>query len=472
MQQQTNTLIKNTLIYSVGNFGSRFLAFLLIPIYSYFLTKSELGYFDLVVVTTGLIAPFISLHLSESAYRWLLELQAPNNRMASRIVTSSLSVIILNTVVCVAGFVVYYLFRPFQHPLPLLLFWVSHCLLPFFLQFVRGLRQNKLYAICGILNALILFISNLILLVVLKMGVQALLISAALANFITIAVILIKTGIFQMIARRYFSPALVRRFVRYSLPLLPNVISWWMIDSANRYLILHYLGPDSNGIYALAARFPTLLVVVNSIFYMSWQESAITEYKNADRDAFYSRIFHRFFILEMSAVLFLIAISRVLVTNVVNPDFAEAWQYTPLLFLSVAFSAFSAFWGTGYLSSKQTMGAFTTTIFGAMVNIILSLILIPRIGLFGAVIGSTSGFLALWLLRIFTTRKYFHIHIPAKTVVLYAALSLLFLFLQFRISSTIGTIIMITAAGGIFLLANRSLMLQVISRIKTYIRKR
>jgi len=469
--QQTKTLVKNTLIYSIGSFGSKFLTFLLIPVYSYFLTRAELGYFDLVVVTTTLVVPFISLQLSESAYRWLLELRTADVRATGRIITNSLLVIAVNLVVCILGCYLYYRLRPFPNAVLLTLFCASHCFLPYFLQLARGLQMNKLYALCGILNALILFISNVILLGVFRLGITALLVSVIAANCITIAVIVVRTGVLRMVTYRYLSPLLMRKFVRYSLPLIPNVVSWWLIDSANRYLILHYLGQDANGIYAMANRFPTLLVVVNSIFYLSWQESAILEYGSAERDAFYTRIFRRFFILEMSAVLFFIAASRPLVTGIVDTKFAEAWQYIPLLFLAVAFSSFSAFWGTGYLSSRNTKGAFTTSVFGAVVNIAISVALIPVFGLYGAALGTAAGFLATWLIRIVGTRKYFHIRLPVKEMLVFFALSLVFLALQFYISHIAGTLLMTAAAAVIAVAANRGLLVHhLLPQVRKYLK--
>src|SRR5690606_3136069 len=68
-----DTLLKNVLIFSIGNLGSRFLVFFLVPLFSYYLSPSEMGFYDLVVITIGLIVPLATIQLSDSIYRWLLD---------------------------------------------------------------------------------------------------------------------------------------------------------------------------------------------------------------------------------------------------------------------------------------------------------------------------------------------------------------------------------------------------------------
>src|SRR5690606_16560100 len=68
-----DNLLKNVLIFSIGNLGSRFLVFFLVPLFSYYLSPSEMGFYDLVIVTIGLLVPLATIQLSDSIYRWLLD---------------------------------------------------------------------------------------------------------------------------------------------------------------------------------------------------------------------------------------------------------------------------------------------------------------------------------------------------------------------------------------------------------------
>src|SRR4051812_6767695 len=92
---QSRRLVESTIIYTIGNLGSKILAFLLIPLYTYYLTKAQLGYFDLVVVTVTLFVPFVTLQLSDSIYRWLLEGESDHD-LHSRVITNSLFAVTVN----------------------------------------------------------------------------------------------------------------------------------------------------------------------------------------------------------------------------------------------------------------------------------------------------------------------------------------------------------------------------------------
>lgn len=65
-------LIRNTIIYAIGNLGSKLLTFLLLPIYTAYLLESEYGSFDLIVNTVSLILPIITFQVTDGIYRFIL----------------------------------------------------------------------------------------------------------------------------------------------------------------------------------------------------------------------------------------------------------------------------------------------------------------------------------------------------------------------------------------------------------------
>ncbi len=49
-----------------------------------------------------------------------------------------------------------------------------------------------------------------------------------------------------------------RYFLSNSLPFIPNVLSFWLMNGANRWILLNYSGIDEVGIYSAAARVTTV----------------------------------------------------------------------------------------------------------------------------------------------------------------------------------------------------------------------
>ncbi|MCC2600003.1 lipopolysaccharide biosynthesis protein [Sphingobacterium sp. FBM7-1] len=461
-------LLKNVLIFSIGNFGSRFLVFLLVPLFSFYLSTPEMGFYDMVVVTVGLIVPVASLQLAESIYRWLLDVE--DEKLKVIVSTSLLSLSCAIFVVLVLYLIGTYFF-PLEYRGIIGFYFIVMCLYPFCLAIARGMKKNKLYALSGIVNSAVLVIVNWVLLAVYSFGVESLFIANILANIVSILMIIYGTRLWRYISALDFSKPLLSEFISYSLPLIPNAVSWWFINSANRYIILFFLGQSSNGIYALSSRLAMALYAVNSIFNLAWQESAITEFNKEHRDKLYSETFNRYFILEMTLIILLIPLSKIYVLNFVAEAYIDSWKYIPILFIGVAFATFSTFFATGYMSAKKTMGAFSTTIIGAIVNIVAAWLLVPKIGLQGASIGLAIGFVVTWSLRVWQTQKFFKITFDKSKMIWITILTAFALYLVFVLDNLWGLIMFSISSSLVFVFMNKPLIKSILLKIRGGMRK-
>ena len=69
---QSRKLIKNTLVYAIGNIGSKVLAYVMVLVYSHFITADDLGYYDLILTTIAMIQPIIIFQISDGVYRFVI----------------------------------------------------------------------------------------------------------------------------------------------------------------------------------------------------------------------------------------------------------------------------------------------------------------------------------------------------------------------------------------------------------------
>ena len=83
----------------------------------------------------------------------------------------------------------------------------------------------------------------------------------------------------------------------YSIPLIPNSISWFLINIANKYIILSKLGISDNGIYALSTRFPTIIGVISSVFILAWQDFIINNEPSKEYFEFAKKTLNQFIYL-------------------------------------------------------------------------------------------------------------------------------------------------------------------------------
>jgi O-antigen/teichoic acid export membrane protein len=449
------TLIKNTIIYAVGNFGSKILSFLLLPFYTYYLSTDDYGYFDLITTTISLLTPIITFQIYDGLYRYLLDSESDTE--SSNIISNSFFITVRNLAIFSIGYLIFIQFKSFRYEYLILLQIDFSILSGLWAQIARGLRKNVEYSVSGILSTIVILSSNILFITVMNLRVGSLIISNVLSSLVIIFYLNRQLKIYKYIRFKLNNKIVKNKLIAFSIPLIPNVISWWFMNVSDRYFLAFYKGVEANGIYAISNKFPAILIMLNSIFYLAWQESAITEYDSKDRNAFYTKMFNVLMSLEFTAVIGLLAFTKFIMNFMVNAKFESAWMFVPFLYMGTVFNSFSSFYGTGYLSSKDTIGAFYTSVIGGIANIIINIALIPVIGIQGASLSTMIAFLVMWLTRLWQTRKYFKIDIDLKKLIILSGISVVFIFTYYSINKVIEIAMMILSVI-IFFTFNKDLV--------------
>ena len=76
---RTKNLVKETAWFAIGNFGSKILSLLLVPLYTNILTKGEYGSVDILNTTISLAIPLLTLSLQDAAFRYALDRRQKTN---------------------------------------------------------------------------------------------------------------------------------------------------------------------------------------------------------------------------------------------------------------------------------------------------------------------------------------------------------------------------------------------------------
>lgn len=418
-------LLKNTAIYLAGNITSKILGFLMLPIYTHYLSQSELGSFDIIFSTASIFIPIITICTINSIFRFLLGVN--DEKEVNTILTNGITIIILGILFSFIPFLIYINIFNSKNALLILFFIIATILNNTWQQIARALNYNITYAVSGVLFSIILMVSSVLLILFFHMGIEALLISYSVSPLIAFIYIECKVNTFKRIKYFYIDINVIRKMLKYSLPLLPTDINWWVMSTVNKYIILFFLGVDSNGILTVASKFPSLMSMLNNLFNTAWTESAIIEYESIDKDKFYTNIFNKYLRIQFTILLLLLPVIKYIMLFIVDSSFYSAWIYVPYLLLGTVFASFANFYGTGYLSSKDTKGTFSTTIIATVVNIFLNLVLIKVLGLLSATIANCVSYFILWIIRIYHLRKYFKIHLEKKIVLICFFLTIVFI---------------------------------------------
>ena len=391
--------INKLFYYAVGTFGSKVIYFLLVPFYSFFLSKSDLGFYDIILASLTILTPIITIQVSDAVYR---ELHDPTKQSlkSAKAFSSGLSVIFFGLLIFV--FIAFIFNNLFANKIffELVLIQSSFTLYIFFQQSLRGLSLNKEYALMGTMNAFLLILFSIILIYFSTIELRNIILAIACAQLISIIFAIYKINFFKLFEIKNISKAKVYELINYSFPLLPNTLSWWLIDLGSRYIILLFIGIEENGLYAVAARYAGIIALVNSIFILSWQDYVINSKSKISLNTNYFSSYLNFFIaFQIGLVILLTSFSNELIYFTTPADFHNAAKYLPILLISSAFASFCGFYGAFYLKEKRTKKIFTTTLIGSIINIAFCIALINYLGLYAVAVASFVGFLITFLLR-------------------------------------------------------------------------
>lgn len=423
---KNNSLKKLTLLYSLGNLSAKILNFGLIFVLTYYYSQEEVGEYDLVMTILSLAIPVVSLQLFDSVLRWVIEDRSLEN--LQNVFTNTLIIQLINIVLTGICLSLLNLLIEYEYLILLFILTSLNSILYFFQYFLRGLKKNEIYVLSSIGYSVFFSFSSVIGIIFFDVRIFGLLIVNIISTFL-ILVSLFIVGNFKTYLK---IPKLSFNFstllISYSLHLIPNAISWWLIVSANRLIIASYLGSASNGLYSVAFKFPTLIMLLIQTFQLAWQEKAIENFADAKRDAYYSSVLEKYvIILFLLSILFLF-FNKFLVRNLVNVNFFDAWKYVPFLMLGIIFSSISGFLGSIFLSLKQTNKIFYSSFVGGIISVILAFYIIPKFGLFGASYSLIIGFFSLMMIRIILVKEVTKIKFPFRVGL---ELCLLYLIIMF-----------------------------------------
>ena len=427
MNENLKTLKRNTILIAIANIGSRAISFILAPLYSYYLTTEQYGTMDLITTTCSLIGPLVCLDIYEATFRFTKDEKYDNKH----VISTSLIVCIVELVLCGIIFAGYSAFRPIR--LSVLVCAVSvvvesiQCTLT---QYARGKDKISIFAFSGVLHSIVILLANVLFLIALRMELIGWMISFVLAKVVVLVYLSFRLKIWKDLSIGFFDKVFLRDALRFSLPLMPSASMWWIMNASDRYILSFYWGVAATGIYAVAAKLPSILSVFENVFYQAWQTTAIDTLNQEDREKLYSDIFRNYFRVMAVGVIGILVILKPLILLLFSKEYHDGWLPASILVIGVMIHALGGNIGVLYTVFKDTKGALKTSFIGAVTNIILNFIFIPKFGMIAAACTTLVGYIAVLSVRWIDIRKFVRLQFLLKdesvTIVLIVAQFILY----------------------------------------------
>ena len=409
-------LIKNTLIFTLGNVATKFITFFLVPLYTNSLTTAEYGTIDLVTTICNVLAPIVVLNIWESVLRFSLD------KEANHIKIMSIGILIYLISIFISALAIptlFHLWKDVSDYTYFIYFYTITCAgAQLFLCYLRGKELLVQYSIGNVIQSLLLALLNVVFLLKCDMGINGYFLAMIISSLITIIYAVIVGNIWSVIIDFSFDNILLKKMIQYSVVLIPNTFLWWIMNASDRIMVTSMVGVTANGIYAISYKLPSLVSTITSIFNQAWNYSAIKEEDSLDVTEYSNKILNTLISVTMLIGIGIISFSKLFLKIYVAPSYYEAWHYIPFLTIGCVYLTIGTFMATSYSVHKDSFGFLFSSMFGAIFNIALNFLLIPRIKVYGAAVSTGVSYIAVFIFRLKHTQKYMKYNVLTKEFVI------------------------------------------------------
>lgn len=411
------TLFKNTLIITIGKICTQLITFFLLPLYTAILSTEEYGTVDLLNTLVSLLLPIVTFQVEQAVFRNLID-NRENEDEKKKIISTGIFSVILQ---CIIYICIFFLISPFfenQYKYFLATNVIAYIFASLTQQMARGLGKNTHFAIGSFLSAFTTIIFNLLFLVVFKFGAYGMLMANMLGQIICTIYNIISLKLYKYISISEFKKAILMKLWKYSLPLIPNAISWWVFNASDRVVVSGILGVAQNGILSAAHKFSNVFITLYNIFNLSWTEMVSLHIGDSDAKEFLNKMTNMMLRFFTAMAVGIIACMPFVYPIMINEKFSDGYNLVPIMMLGCIFNVVVGLISTIYVAKKNTKAIANTSIVSAVINITVNLCLIKFIGLYASTIANLTAYFVMSVYRLYDLKKkYFEIKIDRTFII-------------------------------------------------------
>lgn len=414
-------LVIDILVFVVGTVLTKAVQFLLMPLYTTYLSTEAYGIAELINNVSELFFPIVTLCIYEAAFRFVIESDCNEEEIS----TASYKLLMRSSLVAIAIYLVVQFVYPYKYLIYLYYILYAYSLRMISAYYVRGKGYTKLFATSGIVNALSLAAFTSLFLVVMGMREEGYLLSIGSAYFVSALYLIIGGKVYKDIKWKNNSRKVMTKMLRYSSPLILYNIGYWLTTMSGRYILLWYTTTSIVGKYAAVIKLSAVINMLQQAFYAALQLNTSREYESSDREQYYSNIFKYYAIGVLIMGSLIMSLSPFIAWFTLKNEFYAARVYLPIILFVAILDTLFCFYKTMYTTYKKTKEAVPSMLIGTLVNIILCIVLIPRIKIWGVCIASLFCYLSQAIYRIYNVKRFVRINVNWKVIVF--GLSILFI---------------------------------------------
>jgi len=440
MLNNLKQFLKHTLIYSISNVAAKAVGFVLIPLYTAYISIDEFGQFSLIDATIMILVEILPLGLA-NAILIINNNQEYSDKKSSGFFTIISFILLLNFVFVIlfellyaTGLLITLLGEENQLLLRISL-WIIiiRVINSLFLTKLRADEKSVIYTAASVVKLLFTLGFAAYFIVIHKMGIIGIL-YAYLISEVVAFIIMLPLMIPQM--KINFDKSILKFSLRFGFPFVFSSIGIMLLNLSDRYVLKLLTDNATIGLYDLGYRFAGILNMFLILpFSITLLPVAYKIYGQEGDKRYYTKLMTYLTFVLMWAGLALSIFSKEIIENFTfNPEYYPAYQVVPVVILSYIFSGMRNMAQLGMLLSKNTQYVAYTTLFVALLNIVLNFIFIPVGGMMAAAYNTLVSFIVYYFLSLIISNKYYHIPFEHKKLLLLFVIGIGFYFIAVVLS--------------------------------------
>lgn len=408
---KTNKIVKNSIIFSIFSFLVNGINFILIPLFTKYLSVEEYGIVASVTLSITFFTAFFTFGLNGAFSRIYFEIDDPNEKLSllntSFLTNIILAAVITSTILFTNGLFLDHVFKSIKYE-PLIKYSIfisffnifSIAQLSYLLVKGEALKYRILTSAYFILNTLFTIVN----LSVFKMGIIGILKSQIYSNLI-LSIYYVLTTV--KVSNKLFNVKYSIKLLFFGIPIMFYTIFGMLLDQSSKYFVERYLSLKDLGIYNLAYQFSSIITLINSAINMAWVPIYFEESK-VDENSEKFRTFSKYIFQIVSLIALCISVYHKYILKIfINKNYENATIFIPIfVYIFVLSHTYWFLFINPIFQAKKTKYLPFIALISGLASIVICILFIPRFGIYGAIFSVLFGYLIMNLCGFLVVNKF------------------------------------------------------------------
>jgi O-antigen/teichoic acid export membrane protein len=419
-----------TLLYALMNVGTKLIAFFMLPIYTRYLSTTQMGVFENIEALVSILT-FVVIFGTDNALAFYF-FKTDDTKEKDTYVKTVLTFRVLLALFFMFMFLIFgplisklFLGESGYYKIFVVagIVLVTESIITLILTYYRYQFKAKKVAVVTLIQLGCVAVFTYFMLKYLNYKVESVYLSRLLSGILIILILI--RPLFKFLSFKVDLKTL-KIILVYGAPLVPASIAFWVITFANRFFLTHMESLASAGVYGVAIKFAAMISLLTSSIQMAWRPYSLSIYKKENAPEVYAQISMLILAFGMVGIVGVATVAPFLVDLFVSSKaYQEASQYIAILSLGSFLSFYYLIISVGLFIKEQTKVLSKYVLISAGLSVILNVIFIPLLSIWGAAIALIVSYIFVNVIIFKKSQEIYHIPLSIKNSVLIFIIGLL-----------------------------------------------